>query len=579
MTLILPRFESLHHTRHETDGDLTYFYDGLNRLIQRGGDKILYADQANDPVSVAGELIARDLAGAPLSTSTGGSAGLVAIADQHGDVIAGLDPATGAITGSRTYAPFGEVSEEDGTTGSLGYQGEYTDPETGRVNMHARWYDPATGGFSSRDSWTLNPVPSVQANRYTYANGSPLNFTDPSGHAVICPPKTPCPVKPTKPVPAPRVGQYVKKGAFTLGRGAIRAGIRIIGGALGGVILDDIIFAEHLADGTCGGPCNWIPPTPWQPPGWGMGGVGVRAGKGFCRSCYGVKPPWGPSPSGGGYYWDGDGGGFGVAAPPPPPPWKAILAAVLATEHARPVTEMGADAEHETFANDSLTRSIKELALEDPIDINDFYFDLKWDFDLMWVFNTTPTLESLNGNGDLEYECERNRKIYAPLTGPHGMRSNGGLALYCNTEGLDGGTRANGSIWPEGWPQYGHRVDKSLNNKYPFNRCHYIPRQAGGSGDIRENLSTCHRNANEAMQKYEDRMVNSVRSGEIVVYMNTAVYTTEEPSMPAYYHIEAAGNRGLYVDVCIPNNRHPVVLPGSYCDYVRYRSPEGADFW
>ncbi|MET8006697.1 hypothetical protein [Nonomuraea glycinis] len=29
---------------------------------------------------------------------------------------------------------------------------------------------------------TLNPNPSVQANRYTYANAAPLTHTDPTGH-------------------------------------------------------------------------------------------------------------------------------------------------------------------------------------------------------------------------------------------------------------------------------------------------------------------------------------------------------------------------------------------------------------
>ncbi|MGJ6965673.1 polymorphic toxin-type HINT domain-containing protein, partial [Streptosporangium sp. G11] len=37
--------------------------------------------------------------------------------------------------------------------------------------------------FTSRDTATLNPDPSVQANRYTYANASPLTHTDPTGHS------------------------------------------------------------------------------------------------------------------------------------------------------------------------------------------------------------------------------------------------------------------------------------------------------------------------------------------------------------------------------------------------------------
>ncbi|WP_237316649.1 RHS repeat-associated core domain-containing protein [Streptomyces sp. JJ36] len=104
------------------------------------------------------------------------------LSDQHGDVTGTFVPATGALGGSSAYSPFGQVTAQTGAQGPLGYQGEYTDPDSGQVNMHARWYDPATGGFSSRDTWTLNPVPSVAANRYGYGNGDPLGNTDPSGH-------------------------------------------------------------------------------------------------------------------------------------------------------------------------------------------------------------------------------------------------------------------------------------------------------------------------------------------------------------------------------------------------------------
>ncbi|HEU5156451.1 MAG TPA: RHS repeat-associated core domain-containing protein [Streptosporangiaceae bacterium] len=82
--------------------------------------------------------------------------------------------------------PFGQVRARSGLATSLGYQGEYTDPASGRIDMHARWYTPATGTFTSRGTADLNPDPSIQANRYTYAGADPLNRTDPTGH-VPCP--------------------------------------------------------------------------------------------------------------------------------------------------------------------------------------------------------------------------------------------------------------------------------------------------------------------------------------------------------------------------------------------------------
>ncbi|HEU5156448.1 MAG TPA: RHS repeat-associated core domain-containing protein, partial [Streptosporangiaceae bacterium] len=91
-----------------------------------------------------------------------------------------------ALLGSTDFDPFGQVRARSGLATSLGYQGEYTDPASGRVDMHARWYTPATGTFTSRDTADLTPDPSIQANRYTYAGADPLNFTDPTGH-VPCP--------------------------------------------------------------------------------------------------------------------------------------------------------------------------------------------------------------------------------------------------------------------------------------------------------------------------------------------------------------------------------------------------------
>ncbi len=59
-------------------------------------------------------------------------------------------------------------------------------PTSGDVNMAARWYQPGTGSFDSRDTYQLEPTPSSKANRYTYADGRPLNATDPSGHCPGC---------------------------------------------------------------------------------------------------------------------------------------------------------------------------------------------------------------------------------------------------------------------------------------------------------------------------------------------------------------------------------------------------------
>jgi RHS repeat-associated protein len=187
-TLVFDAFDRL-----ISDGATTYTYDALDRLTTRKSgaaeQRFVYSGLENDIVSVtnaAGTVQARygrDPAGGLLSLQEGTDPALGVLTDLHSDVI-GTFTGT-ALVDSTAYSPLGEVIAQTGTKRTLGYQGEYTDPETGKVNMQARWYEPGIGGFVSRDSWTLDPSPSIQLNRYAYANGDPLTGQDPSGHKCV----------------------------------------------------------------------------------------------------------------------------------------------------------------------------------------------------------------------------------------------------------------------------------------------------------------------------------------------------------------------------------------------------------
>ncbi|WP_344976381.1 LamG-like jellyroll fold domain-containing protein [Streptosporangium fragile] len=176
-----------------TDGEATYGYDALGRMTSRTKgtvqQRFVYSGLTNDIAAVtdgAGAIQARygrDPSGGLLSLQEGTGPALATMTDLHGDLV-GTFSGT-ALVDSTAYDPFGQVIQRSGTARALGYQGEYTDPDTGKVNMDARWYQPGTGAFASRDTATLTPDPSVQANRYTYANASPLTHADPSGHNSI----------------------------------------------------------------------------------------------------------------------------------------------------------------------------------------------------------------------------------------------------------------------------------------------------------------------------------------------------------------------------------------------------------
>ncbi|MFJ2033780.1 RHS repeat-associated core domain-containing protein [Streptosporangium sp. NPDC087985] len=126
-------------------------------------------------------MFGRDALGRTLGLSDGAGAQL-AFCDLRGDLIGAFTATGTSLIDSVAYNPFGEVITRTGAAHTLGYQGGYTDPASGKINMAARWYQPATGSFVSRDTLTQSPDPSIQLNRYAYANDNPLTNIDPDGH-------------------------------------------------------------------------------------------------------------------------------------------------------------------------------------------------------------------------------------------------------------------------------------------------------------------------------------------------------------------------------------------------------------
>ncbi|HEX6682161.1 MAG TPA: RHS repeat-associated core domain-containing protein, partial [Candidatus Limnocylindrales bacterium] len=174
--------------RLTTAGGVTYTYDALDRVASRNGTTFRYAGMGDDVVSDGTGQYARGPSGEVVGVAKGGEE-LLTIRDGHGDVVAGIDPADTSlprVTDSKAYDPFGKVTATEGDTGNLGFQGDWTDPVTGQVDMGARWYEPGTGAFISRDTVGYGSGDSILANRYTYGAGDPLAHTDPDGHWPSC---------------------------------------------------------------------------------------------------------------------------------------------------------------------------------------------------------------------------------------------------------------------------------------------------------------------------------------------------------------------------------------------------------
>jgi RHS repeat-associated protein len=152
-----------------TGGTIRFGYTGTGNTLATDGAASYSRDPAGDVIGVKT-----------------GQTGVLALTDQHTDVVGEFSATGTALAGSATYDPLGNAIASTNLVGNLGYQSGWTDHATGRVNMAARWYNPTTGQFDNRDSVGVSPLPNpMAANRYAYADDNPLTNTDPTGHCAI----------------------------------------------------------------------------------------------------------------------------------------------------------------------------------------------------------------------------------------------------------------------------------------------------------------------------------------------------------------------------------------------------------
>jgi RHS repeat-associated protein len=105
--------------------------------------------------------------------------------DRLGSTIRATD-AYNQVSGQRGYDAFGGKRRSSGElpTDYL-YTGQEEDSGTGLLYYNARYYDPQLGQFLSPDTLVPEPTSFLDYNRYLYARGNPLKYSDPSGHYTI----------------------------------------------------------------------------------------------------------------------------------------------------------------------------------------------------------------------------------------------------------------------------------------------------------------------------------------------------------------------------------------------------------
>ncbi|MGP8330097.1 MAG: RHS repeat-associated core domain-containing protein, partial [Methanosarcinaceae archaeon] len=95
-----------------------------------------------------------------------------------------LADTAGAVTLTQGYAPYGEVMQSVGTSQtSYAFTGENRDAN-GLTYLRARYLDSSVGRFITRDVWPGNLERSLSLNKWIYAEGNPIRYTDPSGYVI-----------------------------------------------------------------------------------------------------------------------------------------------------------------------------------------------------------------------------------------------------------------------------------------------------------------------------------------------------------------------------------------------------------
>ncbi|KOX23890.1 hypothetical protein ADL05_01895 [Nocardiopsis sp. NRRL B-16309] len=545
-----PEFDGLNRMISAGNGSGEYAYDALGRVTEQtssdsGTHTFVYPDASNNQIGILDGTdtpvarYGRDAVGQLMSVGDRNETPGLAYANTHSDLVATYTSA-GAALGSSDFGPFGEQLASS-PIASVGYQGEWTDQDTGDVNMHARWYQPGSARFASRDTITLEPAPSVQANRYTYANANPILHTDPSGHWFFL-----------AAIPWIAGGGAAVSG--TAVANGVAAGLGIASGAILGWQLYNIFGAwpssnnasSNAASGSgshaASGPVTASASATGLPATASAVATGVWSGSSWVRG-------------------SGTSRGAGNSDRRPVPVVdnrRKILRQILNTPQERP--------------------PIDELVTQDEIDEERlkrersvYRHTLNYNVELSKEFQTI--VESYQdrpvgaqaGNDD----CQNQREVMQGANRWNEQeKAVGVFALLCDSLDFDQGTDANDGINPPGWPGTGTSREKTNMNpdgSWRYHRGHLGANSLGFSGDDPWNLVTMHARANNPEMKSIEMRVKSAVEGGQAVYMAVVPVYSSKQEMPTHIFYHAVGSGGLDEYSCIENTANSRTLDGSAC--------------
>ncbi|MFB7608614.1 LamG-like jellyroll fold domain-containing protein [Streptomyces gardneri] len=583
--------------RTVTNGASTFAYDSLDRVMTHDGTAFTYDGGSNDLVTDATTGYVRTPAGTILSTAVTAQAGSarLAVTDQHTDLVASLTADGTAVAGSRAYDPFGRTTASDGANPDVGYQSGWTDSDTGEVNMAARWYQPGIGSFTSRDTWQLDPTGSaLEANRYAYAAGGPLNGIDPSGHRAemggggggpatgpyasmgnagrfggggrpSAPRAAKAParasgqpsklsnrsqinekrMRPNQSSPLSNRAQIQEKGMrmkSTTRPGAKSPGRASANKGPGG-------SAGRAPGGSRAGSTGSRGKTPGRTNGGVRSGGTKSSGK---SSGAGTQPK---SP----YRQNPNTGRNPAPAPKhvPKVTWNPGASQTLTLERAIDIRFLNIVGPDDVFEGDLF----KDDPYEYELDVLESYLVEARDPDRGDAYDETGEScdagAGSNWQGNVQYFP---RERFKP--GKEGCRATGAVAWYGSPEDIEDGTATasrnrrdaeTGAKWlrpPSGFQEI------LVQDDWERARGHLIARQLGGSGTDLRNLIPLHAAANsKVMAGIENKVTAAIaETRQSVRYEVTPVYRLKLSGVPEAVHIRAVGSAGLDVDCYVMNS-------------------------
>jgi RHS repeat-associated protein len=198
-----------------SDGSKDYVYDQANRLTNINANDLAWSATYNGD----GARLREVTNGVPTTYTLDLNAGLVQVLarqdaagtttylygvtrigeEQPGGWAYHLSDALGSVrqlvddaaqvTLARGYMPYGEPLWSVGSGSSAyGFTGEDWNGYIDLVFLRARYLTPALGAFPTEDTEMANVMQPSSGGEYLYANGNPVNHTDPSGLCVFCEP-------------------------------------------------------------------------------------------------------------------------------------------------------------------------------------------------------------------------------------------------------------------------------------------------------------------------------------------------------------------------------------------------------